>query len=79
MSQHEVYEHRLQVTTEGGGGNGGTGNSDNGSGNDPSLNAALAQMGFDSVGAYQAWVIAASDSEAFASASLVLALLEAQP
>ncbi len=74
-----MYEHRLQVTTEGGGGNGGTGNSDNGSGNDPSLNAALDEMGFDSVGAYQAWLTAKSDSEAFVCACVLLALLKAQP
>ena len=55
------------------------GGSDGGSGSGPSLTAALAQMGFDSVGAYQAHITTLSDFEAFASASVVLALLEAQP
>ncbi len=58
---------------------GGGGSNHNGSGDDPSLTAALAQMGFDSVDEYQDWLIDASESEAFASASLLLELLEAQP
>ncbi len=65
--------------TCGEGAQGGGGSNHNGSGDDPSLTAALDEMGFDSVGEYQDWLIAASDSEAFASASLLLALLEAQP
>ena len=36
-------------------------------------------MGFDSVGEYQDWLIDAGGSEAFASAYVLLALLEAQP
>ena len=50
-----------------------------GPGSGPSLTTALAQMGFQSVGAYQGWLTAASNSEAFASVSQLLALLEAQP
>ncbi|MCH8151442.1 MAG: hypothetical protein IH830_03600 [Planctomycetes bacterium] len=52
---------------------------DGGSGSSSSLTAALDEMGFDSVDEYQDWLIDASDSEAFASASLLLALLEGQP
>ena len=66
-------------SAQGGGGGGEDGSDDGGPDSSPALTAALAQMGFDSVGAYQAWLIAASDSEAYASASLLLALLEAQP
>ncbi|MCH8165219.1 MAG: hypothetical protein IH889_06380, partial [Planctomycetes bacterium] len=58
---------------------GGGGSDHNGSGDDPSLTAALDEMGFDSVGEYQDWLIDASDSEAFASAGVLQALLEAQP
>ena len=43
------------------------------------LTAALDEMGFDSVEEYQDWLTDASDSEALASASLLLELLEAQP
>ncbi len=50
-----------------------------GSGSDPTLEAALAQMGFDSVGEYQAYITTVSDSEAFACACVLLALLEGQP
>ncbi len=69
---------------QGGGGGGGSGpqgggGSDGGPDSSPSLTAALAQMGFDSVAAYQAYITTLSDTEAFASASVLLALLEAQP
>ena len=57
----------------------GGGDSDDGAGSSPSLTAALAQMGFDSVDEYQDWLIAASDSEAFVCACVLQALLEAQP
>ncbi|MCZ6735989.1 MAG: FG-GAP repeat protein [Planctomycetota bacterium] len=50
-----------------------------GSGSSSSLTEALAQMGFASVDEHQAWLIAASDSEAFVCACVLLALLEAQP
>ncbi len=50
-----------------------------GPGSGPSLTTALAQMGFDSVGEYQAYITVVSDSEAFACACVLLALLEAQP
>ncbi|MCH8344432.1 MAG: hypothetical protein IH983_10635 [Planctomycetes bacterium] len=60
------------------GAQGGSG-SDGGSDSSSSLTAALDEMGFDSVDEYQAWLTDASDSEAFASASLLHALLEAQP
>ncbi len=52
---------------------------DGGLDSSPSLTAALAQMGFDSVDEYQDWLIAASDSEAFVCACVLQALLEAQP
>ncbi|MCH8166055.1 MAG: hypothetical protein IH889_10650, partial [Planctomycetes bacterium] len=57
----------------------GGGGSDGGAGSSPSLTAALAQMGFDSVDEYQDWLIDASDSEAFVCACVLQALLEAQP
>ena len=60
------------------GAQGGAG-SDGGPDSSPSLTAALAQMGFDSVDAYQAYITTASDAEAFTSVSVLLALLEAQP
>ena len=55
------------------------GGNDGGLDSSPSLTVALAQMGFHSVGAYQAYITTASDFEAYASASVLLALLEAQP
>lgn len=60
------------------GAQGGSGSED-GSDSSPSLTAALAQMGFDSVAAYQAYITTASDAEAFTSVSVLQALLEAQP
>ncbi len=60
-------------------GQGAQGGGGGGSGSDPSLEAALAQMGFDSVGEYQAYITTVSDSEAFACACVLLALLEGQP
>ncbi len=52
---------------------------DGGLDSSPSLTAALAQMGFHSVGEYQAYITTLSDFEAYTSASVLLALLEAQP
>jgi len=57
----------------------GGGGSSGGPGSSPSLTAALAQMGFDSVGEYQAYITTVSDSEAFVCACVLQALLEAQP
>ncbi len=64
---------------KGGQGAQGGGGSGDGSGSGPSLTAALAQMGFDSVDEYQDWLLGASGSEAFACACVLLALREAQP
>ncbi|MCH8165010.1 MAG: hypothetical protein IH889_05320 [Planctomycetes bacterium] len=50
-----------------------------GSGSGPSLTAALAQIGFGSVGAYQAHITTAGDAEAFASANVLLGILESHP
>ncbi len=67
----------MHITRCGQGAQGGEGGGGSGSG--PSLEAALAQMGFDSVDEYQAFITTLSDGEAFVCACALLALLEAQP
>ena len=57
----------------------GGGGSSGGPGSSPSLTTALDEMGFDSVSECQAWLIAASESEAFVCACVLQAVLEAQP
>ena len=50
-----------------------------GPGSSPLLTEVLAQMGFDSVDEHQAYLTAASESEAFVCACVLQVLLEAQP